>query len=390
MRWLETENRYHDDKVFDSCGLIGFIDTSGRLHSGDRVAAGLQCMDERGNGLGAGYAAYGVYPELADEYALHVMCRSEDSRLALDDYLRPRFCVAHDEPIPARQVQGILDPPVLWRYFVRPRPELVTGRSEEDYLVQQVMAIHARLDGTLVVSSGKNMGIFKGVGHPDQIAEFYRIQDYEAYLWTGHNRFPTNTPGWWGGAHPFGVLDWSVVHNGEISSYGTNRRAVEMQGYRCDMRTDTEVFAYAADLLVRRHGLTAELASSVFAAPLWDALARMPAERQAVYRALRQTYGSLLMNGPFTIILARSGEMTGLSDRVRLRPMVAATRGSILYISSELSAICAIEPDLDHIAMPEGGLPVIGRVGQAPTLVGSGEVLDEPLPIPAAVLGEVR
>ena len=25
-------------------------------------------------------------------------------------------------------------------------------------------------------------------------------------------------PGWWGGAHPFALLDYSVVHNGEISS----------------------------------------------------------------------------------------------------------------------------------------------------------------------------
>ena len=71
------------------------------------------------------------------------------------------------------------------------------------------------------------MGAFKGVGYPKDIGAFYRICDYDAWAWTAHGRFPTNTPGWWGGAHPFTLLNWSVVHNGEISSYDANRRYVE-------------------------------------------------------------------------------------------------------------------------------------------------------------------
>ena len=55
----------------------------------------------------------------------------------------------------------------------------------------------------------------------------------EGYSWTAHGRYPTNTPGWWGGAHPFALLDYSVVHNGEISSYDANRRFIEMYGYHC-------------------------------------------------------------------------------------------------------------------------------------------------------------
>ncbi|MGC9361151.1 MAG: hypothetical protein ACP5G7_12415, partial [Anaerolineae bacterium] len=186
------------------------------------------------------------------------------------------------------------------------------------------------------------------------------------YLWTAHNRFPTNTPGWWGGAHPFGLLDWSVVHNGEISSYGTNRRYVEMHGYACTMRTDTEVFTYAIDLLMRRHELPAELAAAVFASPLWNELAQLPPKRRALPTALRQTYGSLLMNGPFTIIVARQGEMMGLGDRIRLRPLVAGIQGDILYVSSELASIHLVAPGIEQCWMPEGGEPVIGRLGEQP------------------------
>ena len=366
MSWLMQENAYGDDKVFDACGLIGFIDTDGKPHGGDGIVAGLVAMKERGNGLGAGYAVYGLYPEFESHYAFHVMCKSENARQKLDVYLRSHFAVVHDEPIPTRFVQDILDPPVVWRYFMLPHRAELGGREEEDYIVHQVMLIHSTIPDVFVVSCGKNMGVFKGVGHPEQIAEFYRIEDYCGYMWTSHNRFPTNTPGWWGGAHPFGLLDWTVVHNGEISSYGINRRYTEMYGYRCDMRTDTEVITYAADLLMRRHKLPMELAARVFAAPLWQEIEHVSDDDKKLYTALRQTYGPLLLNGPFTIIVARNGEMMGLSDRVRLRPMVAASSGSILYVSSELAAIHVINPNLDNVWIPEGGEPVIGRLGIAP------------------------
>jgi len=379
MAWASLENRYGDDKVYDACGLFGFIDTTGQRHPGDRIIMALTNMKERGNGLGAGYAAYGLYPQFSEHYAFHVMCRDRASQTELDGYLRRHFAVVHDEPVPSRHVQGILDPPIVWRYFLFPQSAQMVGRSEEDYIVHQVMTINSQLQGAFVVSSGKNMGVFKGVGHPEQIAEFYRVEGYEAYLWTGHTRFPTNTPAWWGGAHPFGLLDWSVVHNGELSSYGINRRYLEMYGYLCTMQTDTEVIAYASDLVIRRHGLPPERAVAVFASPLWAELAHRPEAEQRLYRAIRQTYGSLLLNGPFTIIVARSGEMMGLSDRIRLRPLAAGIKGDLLYISSELSAIYLVEPTVEETWTPLGGEPVIGRLHQRPTRASANGRAREPV-----------
>jgi glutamate synthase domain-containing protein 1 len=371
MAWSHSENRYHDDKVFDACGLFGFIDTSGLRHSGAMVATALCNMKERGNGLGAGYAGYGIYPDFANYYAFHVMCRNESTRKELDGYLRRYFAVIHDEPIPTQIVPGILDPPVVWRYFLVPQSVQMVGRSEEDYIVFQVMRINSTMEGSFVVSSGKNMGIFKGVGHPDQIAQFYRIDEYDAYLWSSHTRFPTNTPGWWGGAHPFGLLDWSVVHNGEISSYGTNRRYLEMHDYKCTMGTDTEVMAYAADHLMRRHKLPPRMAAQVMASTFWDKMDYLSDKERHIQRAIRQTYAPLLMNGPFAIILARNGEMMGLGDRIHLRPMAAGAKDSILFISSELAAIHLVEPNIDHVWTPEGGDPVIGRLNEPPQIPAS-------------------
>lgn len=184
------------------------------------------------------------------------------------------------------------------------------------------------------------------------------------YLWTAHGRFPTNTHGWWGGAHPFSILDWTVVHNGEISSYGINRRYLEQFGYNCTMQTDTEVIAYAVDLLIRKQGLPIELLARVFAPPFWNHIERLSREEQELPRSLRQVYGSLLLNGPFTIIIAHQGEMIGLTDRIRLRPLTAGIKDHMLYLSSEESAIRLICPDLDKAWIPMGGEPIIGSLGK--------------------------
>jgi glutamate synthase domain-containing protein 1 len=206
------------------------------------------------------------------------------------------------------------------------------------------------------------MGVFKGVGYPEEIAEYFKLEEYEGYLWTAHGRFPTNTPGWWGGAHPFNILDWTVVHNGEISSYGINRRYLEQFGYHCTMQTDTEVVAYAVDLLIRKHGLPIEIAAKILAPPFWTDIERRSPEEQRLFRTLRQIYGSLLLNGPFTVIIAHQGEMIGLTDRIRLRPLTVGVKGDMLYLSSEESAIRLVCPDLDRAWIPTGGEPIVGKL----------------------------
>jgi glutamate synthase domain-containing protein 1 len=79
---------------------------------------------------------------------------------------------------------------------------------------------------------------------------------------------------------------------------------------------------------------------------------------------LRQVYGSLLLNGPFTIIIAHQGEMIGLTDRIRLRPLTAGIKDQMLYLSSEESAIRLICPDLDEAWIPVGGEPIVGSLGK--------------------------
>jgi glutamate synthase domain-containing protein 1 len=64
-------------------------------------------------------------------------------------------------------------------------------------------------------------------------------------------------------------------------------------------------------------------------------------------------YAGALLNGPFSIVIAHSGGMIGLSDRTKLRPMIAARKDDKLYISSEEAAIrevCASPDTIWHVA----------------------------------------
>ncbi|MFH1647578.1 MAG: glutamine amidotransferase family protein, partial [Chloroflexota bacterium] len=345
-------NPHNDAKVIDACSLFGAMDTSGRRFSGEGVISAIANMHFRGNGLGGGFAVYGLYPKYADFYAFHVMYMSREGREKAEAFLKDRFEIVHAEEIPTRPTPAIVSPPLAWRYFLDVPPLKSGAQSPDDYVVDRVMEINTRLEDAFVFSSGKDMGVFKGAGYPEEIADYFCLEQYEGYLWTAHGRFPTNTPGWWGGAHPFCLLDWTVVHNGEISSYGINQRYLEHFGYYCTMQTDTEVIAYAVDLLIRRHGLPMEIVARVLVAPFWADIERRPSEEQRLLRTLRQVYASLLLNGPFTIVVAHHGEMVGLTDRIRLRPLTAATKGEVLYLSSEESAIRLICPDLDTVWTP--------------------------------------
>jgi glutamate synthase domain-containing protein 1 len=322
-------------------------------------------MHERSNGLGGGFAAYGIYPEHKDRYALHVMYENEEAKRIAEKLVSRRLVIHHNEAIPTRPVVAIRSRPILHRYFVSVRPgelERDYDLTEDDIVVEAVMGINSGVDDAFVFSSGKNMGVFKGVGFPEDIGAFFRLEEYEGYIWTAHGRFPTNTTGWWGGAHPFGLLDWSVVHNGEISSYGINRRYLANFGYHCTLQTDTEVITYLFDLLLRKHGLPMEYACVAMAPPFWSQIERMSEEQREIARAIRIVYGGALLNGPFSVLVGHTGGMIGLNDRIKLRPMVAARKDDMLFVASEEAAVRELCPAPDQLWHAEGGVPIVGEL----------------------------
>ncbi len=353
--------REGDVRISSGCAIAGIMDRTGTCHDGSDILKMIALMHDRSNGLGGGFAAYGIYPEYKDFYAFHIMYESHEARSATESYLEKYFVSEKQERIPTENVKAIKNPPEIWRYFVEPHPMQLEmdDLDEAEYTMQHVFYINAHIDGAFVASSGKNMGAFKGVGYPEDIGEFYRVQDYSAWAWTAHGRFPTNTPGWWGGAHPFTLLNWSVVHNGEISSYETNRRYVEQFGYDCELKTDTEVITYLFDLLVRRHGFSQEMAAHIIAASSWDEIDRMDPEQAALETALRTTYSSALVNGPFSVILGSDEGLLALNDRLKLRALMVGEKDKMVYLASEQAAIELVCGDAENVRPVDGGVPVV-------------------------------
>ncbi len=351
-------------RIPSGCAISAIISREGRRMTGEAIMQSMIPMHDRSNGLGGGFAGYGIYPEYKEFYAFHIFYNDNDARVECEKLLKDRFEIVKAENIPIRKIPEITDVPLIWRYFVAPLASILSRLQldEKEYVARTVMHINTLLDGAYVFSSGKNMGVFKAVGFPEDVGRFYRLEEYEAYSWTAHGRYPTNTPGWWGGAHPFSLLDRSIVHNGEISSYDANRRYIEMFGYKCTLQTDTEVITYITDYLLRRQGLTLEETAAVIAAPFWSTIARRPPEEAAQLAFLRTMYPSLLVTGPFSIILGFTGGLMALNDRLKLRSMVVAEQDDRVYIASEEAAIRAVAPDAGAVYAPGGGEPVIVHV----------------------------
>ena len=349
-------------RIPSGCAIAAVISKEGKRFTGEMVTRAMLPMHDRSNGLGGGFAAYGIYPEYRDFYALHLFFDDRTTRKNCETFLKERFEIVQAEIIPTRKIPAITDEPMIWRYFVAPLKSVLAAMQldEKEFVARTVMKINTEMPGAYVFSSGKNMGTFKAVGFPEDVSRFYRLEEYEGYSWTAHGRYPTNTPGWWGGAHPFTLLDYSIVHNGEISSYDANRRFIEMFGYKCTLQTDTEVLTYIMDYLVRVQGLTLSEAASTIAAPFWsEIMSKQDEEDKNKHIFLRTMFPSLLVTGPFSIVLGYTGGLMALNDRLKLRSMVVGEKDDKVMIASEEAAIRMMEPAAENIWAPAGGEPVI-------------------------------
>jgi len=176
------------------CGIIGAIDTSGGLLKGSDLIEAISVQREIGNGQGGGFAAYGIYPGLEQYFALHIACSNEQAAKAADEFIRAHLYVKIAEDMPTKDVKGITWHPLLKRYFTFPGPNnedlklsnlgpTTVHQQEElidDYMKKFVFNFNRSIPGAFVMSCGRNMGVFKGVGYPEEIGEFFLIDRMEA------------------------------------------------------------------------------------------------------------------------------------------------------------------------------------------------------------------
>ncbi len=91
---MKAPERYYDfQKDISGCGVFGVINTKRKLIPGSMPIQAMCTMHDRGNGLGGGFAAYGIYPDHADKYAFHVMADTQDGLDSAEELIKKFFTI---------------------------------------------------------------------------------------------------------------------------------------------------------------------------------------------------------------------------------------------------------------------------------------------------------
>ena len=59
-------------RIPSGCAIAGLFHKKGQRVGGDVIVRAMEPMHDRSNGLGGGFAGYGIYPDHADCYAFHL------------------------------------------------------------------------------------------------------------------------------------------------------------------------------------------------------------------------------------------------------------------------------------------------------------------------------
>ena len=115
-------------RIPSGCAISGVFHKDGRRENGSGIVAGIAAMHERSNGLGGGFAGYGIYPEYRELYAFHVFYDTVDAQHAAEARLLQDFDVESSGTLPTRPIAAIRDAPSLMRYFAAPKPQTLPIR----------------------------------------------------------------------------------------------------------------------------------------------------------------------------------------------------------------------------------------------------------------------
>ncbi|MEJ2860690.1 glutamine amidotransferase [Actinomycetospora flava] len=105
-------------------------------------------------------------------------------------------------------------------------------------------AVTAAAPDALVVGRGGDLVVYKGVGHPSDLAVTYGLRGVTGWQGLAHTRMATESAIIPEGCHPYSVgPNQCLVHNGSFSNHATVRRDLMRRGVSFDSENDSEVGA---------------------------------------------------------------------------------------------------------------------------------------------------
>jgi glutamate synthase domain-containing protein 1 len=361
------------------CGVLGVI--SSIPIQGKYLVQSMVQMHNRGNGKGGGVAAIGLSAEqmgvslklLEEDYLLQVAYIDPTIRNDVEKRcIYPNFIVHSKQIVPTikdyRSIGLEVKPPEVWQYFVRVKKELLQefiesnnldqlafSQAEDEFVYRNSYSLNKIYYASLgdkkafVMSHGKNMMVLKIVGYAEQVFQYYCLEDIQAHIWVGHQRYPTKGKIWHpGGSHPFIGLHDALVHNGDFANYYSMTEYLKQKNIYPLFLTDTEVAALYWDLLTRIYHYPLEYVIEVFAPTTERDFIMLSKEKQKIYQALQTTHIHSSPDGPWFFIIGRNDpylknlQLIGITDTSMLRPQVFALQEGdvkIGLIGSEKQAI---------------------------------------------------
>src|SRR5438876_463512 len=236
--------------VKDGCGVFGVLRKEGAERIGNSVALrGIECVRYRGSSLGAGFAAFTNREEPRPPARIKVFVDGKESLQEVRDHLSEyskRGLRMLSESLPDSTTKGVF---TVYEVLVDSPDELLFEATNTLNVLMSKEGIRAR-----VYSSGRYVNVYKDVGYPREVAKKCNLVEDRVFAdaWLAHTRQPTNSPGrypiW---SHPFSSVEFAIVHNGDISSYGANMEFLKSVGITKHVGTDSEVVAQLLDHLVR-------------------------------------------------------------------------------------------------------------------------------------------
>jgi len=310
------------------CGIAGLIHKGKTVNIGKELQDMLQALKHRGPDS-TGFALYGegysqgdyiMRFKVGENVAEGSSAVKEDKsiydtrRKQVDKYIRDLGGdIVKDEQLT----------PYSFRYVIKYDKDLMEFSKKIE-----------SVEMTEILSMGKTLELVKDIGDAAVVSKQYGLDKIKGTHAIGHSRMATESGVDIRSAHPFWgypFSDVSVVHNGQLTNYWNNRRALESKGMRFMSECDSELIAvYLAEKMRRGVAL-----------------------KDGMTDSLKE------LDGVFTYLVATKDSLGMAKDTMAAKPMVLYESDDLVAMGSEEIAIRTLLPqEIDTYDPYEGEVKV--------------------------------
>jgi len=307
------------------CGIAGLIHRGSSADIGSQMTSMLQALKHRGPDS-TGFALYGDKAS-KDHIMRFKVAEQEDLATGFDIH-----AAIADRKTTVDERLKELGVSVKKEEQVTEYAHRYTFGFDGD--LKRVIDFVEDIEGVEILSVGHALELIKDLGDATVVSEQYKLGGFAGTHAIGHTRMATESDVDIRSAHPYWAYpfnDVSVVHNGQLTNYWTNRRDLERRGHRFMSDCDSELIAvYIAHRIDQGDDLHTAMSRSV------DEL-----------------------DGVFTYLVATADSLGMAKDVMAAKPMVLYESDELIALASEEVAIRSIFPnEIDTFDPYEGEVRV--------------------------------